>query len=497
MHLTELTKGTAIVMRLGAAEEKIEVRGLAADSRAVRPGFLFAALPGSRFDGRDFIADAVAKGAVAVLAPPGTELGQDDRQVALLTDDNPRRQLALLAARFYGGQPRQIAAVTGTNGKTSVAEFTRQLWQAQGLAAASLGTLGLVPPGPAAPSSLTTPDPIELHRCLAALAGEGVENLVLEASSHGLHQYRLDGVNVRAAAFTNLSRDHLDYHGDMADYLEAKLRLFEVLLEAGGWAVLNADVEEFETLANRCRSAGQRVLSYGTGGRELRLLSQAVSGVGQAIEIEAFGRRYRTRLPVAGSFQASNLLAALGLIFATGGDIEASLDAVSHLQGVPGRAEAVGTTPSGAQVFVDYAHTPDALETILRALRAHVEGRLFVVFGCGGDRDPGKRPMMGEIGSKLADVAIVTDDNPRSEDAGKIRREILAAVPEAREFGDRRRAIEWAIAQLASDDALVIAGKGHESGQIVGDRVLPFDDREVARNAITRLKRGGANAEER
>ncbi len=488
MHLTELTKGTAIVMRLGAGGENVEVRGLAVDSRAVRPGFLFAALPGSRFDGRDFIPDAVAKGAVAVLAPPGTELRRDDRQIALLTDDNPRRQLALLAARFYGGQPRRIAAVTGTNGKTSVAEFSRQLWQAQGLAAASLGTLGLLPPGSGAPSSLTTPDPIELHRCLATLENDGVDHLVLEASSHGLHQYRLDGVKVSAAAFTNLSRDHLDYHGDMADYLEAKLRLFEVLLEAGGWAVLNADVEKFAILADRCRSAGRRVLSYGTGGRELRLLSQSVSGIGQAIEIEAFGRRYETHLPVAGSFQASNLLAALGLVFATGGDVEASLDAVPQLRGVPGRAEAVGATPSGAQVYVDYAHTPDALETVLRALRPHVEGRLFVVFGCGGDRDPGKRPMMGEIGSKLADVTIVTDDNPRSEEPARIRKEILAAAPKAREIGDRRSAIEWAIAQLARDDALVIAGKGHESGQIVGDRVLPFDDRAVAQAAIAGLK---------
>ncbi len=464
-----------------------EICGLSSDSRTVGKGFLFAALPGARQDGRSFIDQAVAGGAVAVLAPQGTELKDYDPPVALVTDENPRRRLALMAARFYGRQPETVAAVTGTNGKTSVAAFTRQIWQHAGWKAASLGTLGLEPARPDAPGSLTTPDPVELHRCLEALAEDGIDHLVLEASSHGLDQYRLDGVRVAAAAFTNLSRDHLDYHGDMAAYQAAKLRLFSDLLTAGGTAVLNADLPIFGELNALCVSRGVRVMTYGIAESDLRLMTQEPTAEGQRLRIDLLGRPATLELPLAGTFQATNVLAALGLALATGVAPEVAIEAASRFQGVSGRIELVARTPAGGQVYVDYAHTPDALETVLVALRPHTEAELHVVFGCGGDRDRGKRPMMGKIAWRLADRVIVTDDNPRSEDPAAIRREILAAVPKAEEFADRGEAIASAMAALGPGDVLVIAGKGHESGQIVGDRVLPFNDRDVARVTAERL----------
>ena len=469
------------------ALQDTEIRGLSADSRAVASGYLFAALPGSRADGRAFIDQAVANGAVAVLAPEGTTLKGYELPVALITDENPRRRLALMAARFYDRQPKTMAAVTGTNGKTSVASFARQIWQHLGYRAASLGTLGLEPPHPDAPKSLTTPDPVELHRCLAALAGDGFEHLVMEASSHGLDQYRLDGVRVTAAAFTNLSRDHLDYHGDMDAYWAAKLRLFSDLLAADGTAVLNADLPVFGELNTLCTKRGVRILTYGAAESDLRLMTQEPTAEGQLLRLDILGRAAQVDLPLAGTFQAQNVLAALGLAIATGAEPDAALAAVSHLEGVSGRIEAVACTPAGGQVFVDYAHTPDALETVLGALRPHTKGELFVVFGCGGDRDRGKRPMMGDIARRLADRVIVTDDNPRTEDPAAIRREILTAIPDAEEFSDRGEAIASAMAALGPGDVLVIAGKGHESGQIVGDRVLPFNDRDVARAAYRRM----------
>lgn len=482
-------------MDAAAVIEDREIRGLTADSRAVERGFLFAALPGSRHDGRAFIAEAVACGAVAVLAPQGTALPEGAGAAALVADDNPRRRLALMAARFYEVQPRSIAAVTGTNGKTSVASFTRQIWQRLGYRAASLGTLGLVPARPDAPKSLTTPDPVELHRCLAALARDGIDHLAMEASSHGLDQHRLDGVRVTAAAFTNVTRDHLDYHGSMAAYLAAKRRLFAELLAADGTAVLNADDPAAAALAEACAARGLRVMTYGSRGRELRLLRQEPTQDGQRLTLEIDGRRHEVSLLLAGTFQAANVLAALGLVLATGaqtpGTLDHALDVLGGLEGVPGRLESVGRTPRGAEVYVDYAHTPDALQTVLQALRPHTAGRLHVVVGCGGDRDPGKRPMMGEIAARLADAVIVTDDNPRSEDPAAIRRAILAAAPQAEEIGDRGEAIARAVATLSAGDVLVIAGKGHESGQIVGDRVLPFDDRDVARRAIAALTEDG------
>ena len=464
-----------------------DILGLSADSRAVEPGFLFAALPGTRADGRDFIDQAVARGAVAVLAPRGTRLKPYERPVRLLTAQNPRRGLARMAARFYGAQPRTVAAVTGTSGKTSVASFLRQIWAGLGHKAASLGTLGLEPPRPDAPKSLTTPDPVELQACLAALARDGVDHLVLEASSHGLDQYRLDGVEIGAAAFTNLSRDHLDYHGDMASYLAAKMRLFGELVAPGGTVVVNADTPEAPRVREVSEARGLKRLTFGTGPCDLRLLRQVPRGDGQDLELEVFGRRHALGLEVAGTFQAANALAALGLALASGAPEADALAALSRLHGVPGRLEPVGATPAGGHVYVDYAHKPGALEAVLQAVRPHTRNRLSVVFGCGGDRDPGKRPMMGEIGARLAERVIVTDDNPRSEDPAPIRAAILAAAPGAREIGDRRAAIAAAVAELGPGDTLIIAGKGHETGQIVGHTVLPFDDREVARAAIAGL----------
>ncbi len=469
----------------------MEIHGLSADSRKVENGFLFAALPGSRLDGRDFIDQAVGQGAVAVLAPPGTALKAYDRPIALITDRNPRRRLSLMAARFHRRQPKTVVAITGTNGKTSVAEFTRQIWQQLGHRAASLGTLGLIPAAIEPPSSLTTPDPVELHRCLADLSGAGTDHLALEASSHGLEQYRLDGVTIRAAAFTNLSHDHLDYHGDMESYLNAKLRLFAELLPADGTAVLNADVPEFETLRAIVARRGLTLLTYGEAGSDLRLVARQPTAAGQALETEILGKTHSVTLPLAGGFQATNALAALGLAVAAGAAPEAALAALPRLEGVRGRMELVAETPSGGSVYVDYAHTPDALETVLSALRPHTANELHVVFGCGGDRDRGKRPVMGEIAARLADHVIVTDDNPRSEDPAQIRREILAAVPDARDIGDRKLAIDEAVAALGPGDILVVAGKGHEPGQTIGGTVLPFDDREVARAAVSELP-GGA-----
>jgi UDP-N-acetylmuramoyl-L-alanyl-D-glutamate--2,6-diaminopimelate ligase len=466
----------------GEGWETVEITGLAADSRAVGPGMLFAALPGARLDGRAYIAQAIARGAAAVLGDPslaGAPLG-----VPLVLDPEPRRRLALIAAQFHGRQPRCIVAVTGTNGKTSVVSFVRQLWARQGWPAAALGTLGLDAPGRRDDGALTTPDPVHLHALLAELAADGVEHLALEASSHGLDQHRLDGVRMAAAAFTNLSRDHLDYHGSAAAYFAAKRRLFAELLPTGATAVLNADQPEFSDLAGLCHTRGITVLDYGRNAGRLRLLSQHAHAGGQTLELALNGRRSTVETALLGEFQAANLLAALGLVVATGGDPDAALAGLGEIRGARGRLEEVARHPSGAPVFVDYAHTPDALAKVLQALRPHTAGRLWVVFGCGGDRDPGKRPVMGEIAAGLAERVIVTDDNPRSEAPAAIRRAILAACPGALEIGDRGHAIRAALAGLQEGDVLVIAGKGHESGQIVGETRLPFDDAVEVRRAL-------------
>ncbi|MGE0153997.1 MAG: UDP-N-acetylmuramoyl-L-alanyl-D-glutamate--2,6-diaminopimelate ligase [Reyranellaceae bacterium] len=467
-----------------------EIAGLSADSRQVQPGFLFAALTGARADGARFIADARARGAVAALVGEGAAV--DAADLALVRAQDARLALARFAAGFYGIQPRIVAAVTGTNGKSSVAHFTRSIWQALGLKAASMGTLGLVSPHLDRPGGLTTPDPVALHRDLAALARAGVDHLALEASSHGLDQRRLDGIRFAAAAWTNLSRDHLDYHRSMAAYFAAKARLFADLLPEGGAAIINADTPEAEALVELCLSRGHRLLRYGAAGTELKLLSTAMTAHGQHLALDVMGELHEVELKLVGAYQAANVLAALGLVLAEDIDIDRALAALATLEGAPGRLQHVGSTRDGAPVYVDYAHTPDALETVLKALRPHAKQRLLLVFGCGGDRDAGKRPIMGGIAARLADLAILTDDNPRTEDAAAIRRAVREGAPGAanlREIGDRHEAIAAAVAALRAGDALVIAGKGHEPGQIVGATVLPFDDAEVARAA---LRQGGA-----
>jgi UDP-N-acetylmuramoyl-L-alanyl-D-glutamate--2,6-diaminopimelate ligase len=460
----------------------LDILGLSADSRAVGPGYLFAALPGGRADGRDFIGQAIERGAIAVLGPPGT--GGAAPGIAAIEDDNPRRRLAMMAARFHARQPKTIAGITGTNGKTSVATFARQIWTRLGHQAASLGTLGISAPGYQKPASLTTPDPVALHADLAGLAERGVEHLALEASSHGLEQYRLDGVRMTAAAFTNISRDHLDYHGTMQAYRRAKLRLFSELMAPGGTAVLNADSEAFEAFHQAAQTGGHRIIDYGLNAGEIRLEKLSPHARGIDLVFTAFGTQHQSALNLIGGFQAMNALAAFGLVTACGDDAGDAAATLEALKGAPGRMEQAGISRAGAAVYVDYAHTPGALQTVLEAVRPHAGGKLCVVFGCGGDRDPGKRPMMGQVVHRLADRAIVTDDNPRSEDAGAIRRAVLKGCPEAREIGGRAQAIAAAIEELATGDLLIIAGKGHEPGQIVGERTLPFDDRAVAREVL-------------
>ena len=479
MKLTELT---GLAANPGADPEIV---GLSADSRTIRPGYLFAALPGMRQDGRAFAADALAHGAVVILTDDAEALAltpASRERVAILVDSNPHRRLARLAARFYGRQPRTIAAVTGTNGKTSVVHFTREIWTALGFAAASLGTLGLVTADRRRPGALTTPDPIALHNDLAMLAESGIERIAVEASSHGLDQSRLDGLLVSAAAFTNLTRDHLDYHGDITCYRAAKDRLFTALLAPGGTAVLNADSSEFARLAALCDATGHPVVAYGGHPTaDLCLLDCKPQGSAQRLLLNLFGQRRELVLPLAGGFQAINALAALGLVVATGTPMAAAAEVLIHLTSVPGRLEFVATLEEGGAIVVDYAHTPDALATVLTTLRPHAQGRIIALFGCGGDRDAGKRPLMGQVAARLADRVYVTDDNPRNERAAQIRREILAAVPNAIEIGDRREAIAAAIADLDPGDLLVIAGKGHETGQVVGSQTYPFDDAVVAR----------------
>ncbi|MFM9844950.1 MAG: UDP-N-acetylmuramoyl-L-alanyl-D-glutamate--2,6-diaminopimelate ligase [Dongiaceae bacterium] len=494
-RLEELIGTASNIWQAGTGRADLDISGVTADSRQVRAGYLFAALPGSRADGSQFVADAVKRGAVAVLAPAGTAVGNLPAGVALLRDENARRRLALLAAAFYARQPKTIAAITGTSGKTSTADFTRQLWTRLGHRAASLGTLGVVLPDRHIDGALTTPDPVALHKQLAELADAGIDHLAMEASSHGLDQFRLDGVRVQAAAFTNLSRDHLDYHGTLEAYFAAKRRLFSDILRDGGLAVLNADVAEFAPLAELCRSRKLKIVSFGQKAGDLRIVSAQSRTDGQDLTIAAFGRNFDIAFPVPGAFQGFNLLAALGLVIG-GGNIDADkvMQAATTLTGVRGRLELVARHPSGAAIYVDYSHKPEGLSAVLGALRPHTDHRLSVVFGCGGDRDKGKRPQMGEIAERLADDVIVTDDNPRSEDPVRIRAEILAGCKNAREIGDRAEAIRAAVGALSAGDILVIAGKGHETYQIVGDKTLPFDDAEVARKAAIALGGSAAGA---
>jgi UDP-N-acetylmuramoyl-L-alanyl-D-glutamate--2,6-diaminopimelate ligase len=460
---------------------ELAVTGVTADSREVAAGYLFAALPGSRADGRAFIAEAVERGAAAVLAPLGTAWPPGVPPRPLIEDPEPRRRLAQVAALFAGPQPTVVAAVTGTNGKTSTVEFLRQIWAVAGRPAASLGTLGLIAPGFPQEGGLTTPDPVRLAQTLAALARAGIQHAAMEASSHGLHQFRLDGVRLSAAAFTNLTRDHLDYHGSEASYRAAKLRLFTELLPAGAPAVVNADMDPPTLVALRDVAGARRLdlRTVGVEGDTVRLLCTVPRTDGQDIEVLANGVRRRIALGLPGRFQAENALMAAALAAALGE--RDPLDRLAALTGVRGRLELAARLPNGAAVYVDYAHTPDALERLLIALRPHTAGRLHVVFGAGGDRDRGKRPLMGAAAARYADVSIVTDDNPRTEDPATIRSAVLGACPGACEIGDRERAIAEAMNALGPGDVLAIAGKGHEQGQSIGGAVIPFDDVAVVR----------------
>jgi UDP-N-acetylmuramoyl-L-alanyl-D-glutamate--2,6-diaminopimelate ligase len=462
---------------------EVDILGLTADSRAVQPGFLFAALRGGQTDGANYVGDALARGAAAVLADSGCNIATGD--IPLIGADNPRRRLAQLAARFHGPQPRVIAAVTGTSGKTSVAEFTRQIWRSSGRRSASLGTLGVVCNGVNARLPHTTPDPVTLHAAVAEIAAAGVDHLAIEASSHGLDQCRMDAVEVGAAGFTNLSQDHFDYHPTVDHYLQAKLRLFEEVMAPGGTAVLNADVPEFARLEQVCRARGHKVVTYGTGPSDLHLTAIEP---GRTMTVEVAGESHQVAFTLPGTYQALNALCAAGLAMASGTTLDQALAAIAGLKGVRGRVELVARHASGAPVYVDYAHKPGALEAVLATLRPLANGQLVVVFGCGGDRDTAKRAIMGRVASSHADRVFITDDNPRSEDPTTIRREVLKGCPEAMEIGDRAEAIAAAVAGLEADDVLVIAGKGHESGQIIGDQVIPFDDAAVARAAITALR---------
>lgn len=470
----------------------VNISGMTVDSRAVKPGDLFVALPGSKVDGRKFIPDAIKAGAAAILTTEG--LAVEGNGVPIIEDANPRRRYAELAARFHANQPAMQVAVTGTNGKTSVADFTRQIWQRLGFQAASVGTLGVRSEVVHKPGGLTTPDPMALHAALNELADKGVDHAAIEASSHGLDQYRLDGVRLSAAAFTNLTRDHMDYHRTEQGYFYAKARLFGELLGPGAGAVINVDDPWGQILEDIAWAHGLRRLSVGMHEKAvLRLLSQEVTPTGQVIEALFGGERFKVILPLVGAFQAHNALMAAGLAIVCGAEAKPVFEALEYLEGVPGRMELIGETKSGGAVFVDYAHTPDGLRTVLQAARSHGPNRLKVVFGCGGDRDAGKRPQMGAIAAELADDVFITDDNPRSEEASAIRAEIRTACGSATEVADRAQAIGQAIQSLAAGDMLIVAGKGHEEGQIVGEQVLPFSDIETVKQILggQGLKLGG------
>ncbi|MGI4732746.1 MAG: UDP-N-acetylmuramoyl-L-alanyl-D-glutamate--2,6-diaminopimelate ligase [Janthinobacterium lividum] len=470
-------------MRLSALIDgapDVTVTGFAIDHRKVAPGCVFGAFEGGTVNGEDYIPAAIAAGAVAVVARPGARV---EGAVHVPAAD-PREAFAALAARFFAPFPPTCVAVTGTNGKTSVVEMTRQLWRMAGHRAASIGTLGVTTADERVSTGLTTPDVVTFLSNVAGLAREGVTHLAFEASSHGLAQHRIDGPRIAAAAFTNLSRDHLDYHGDMANYLTAKLRLFAQGVAADGAVVAWVDDPHAARVVDLARERGLRLLTVGEHGDTLRLAAREPTLLGQGLTIVADGREHRVALPLIGAYQAANALVAAGLVIATGGDVAATLATLARLQPVPGRLERAAIAATGAPVYVDYAHTPDALEAAIAALKPHAAGRLILVFGAGGDRDAGKRAGMGAAAT-AADVAIVTDDNPRSEDPAAIRAAVMEGVPGAQEIGDRRAAIAAGIGQAGAQDIVLIAGKGHERGQIVGDRVLPFDDVAVARE-VTR-----------
>lgn len=456
-----------------------EISGISSDSRKIMPGMLFAALAGSKVNGAGFLADAVSRGAAAVVADHLV-----DANIPVLAVSDPRRFLARAAARFYGAQPETMVAVTGTAGKTSVASFTRQIWAHAGHAAAQIGTTGVISPLRNEYGSLTTPDPVALHALLGTLAAEGVTHAAMEASSHGLDQSRLDGVRLAAGGFTNLGRDHMDYHPTVENYMAAKMRLFEKLLPKGAPAIIFADDEWSQKAIMAARAAGLQALTAGRRGDYLCLKRVEHFRHRQMAEIHVGNEIFEVDIPLAGDFQVANALVAAGLAISTGTPATIAMAALEQLEGACGRLELIGKTKDGALAYVDYAHKPDALRNVLASVRPFTTGRVVVVFGCGGDRDKGKRPIMGEIATQLADVVIVTDDNPRSEVPAVIRSEIMAAAPGALEIGDRARAIHHAVSLLLPGDTLIVAGKGHEEGQTVGQEVLPFSDHLELRKAL-------------
>ena len=454
-----------------------EVTGFAIDHRKVAAGSVFGAFKGAVFNGEDFIAQAVDRGAVAVVAGPEAPVSR----VPHLADSEPRRLFAELAAKFYAPYPETVVAVTGTNGKTSTVEMTRQIWRMTGHRSASIGTLGVTTSDEQVKTGLTTPDIVTFLNNVAGLKRMGISHVAYEASSHGLDQHRAEGVPLAAAAFTNFSRDHLDYHETMHAYFEAKMRLFDELLPAGAPAVVWTDDPKSDDVIARAKARGHRLLTVGRSGDTIRLTAQTPTALGQTLTLDHAGNSYRLALPLIGAYQAANVMTAAGLVLATGGEWATTFSAMQRVAPVRGRLERAVISRAGVPVYIDYAHTPDALEAAIAALRPHVEGRLITVFGAGGDRDQGKRPEMGAVAARLSDVAIVTDDNPRSEDPRRIRADILAGAPDAREIPGRRDAIAEAVRIGRAGDIILVAGKGHETGQIIGDRVLPFDDVLVAR----------------
>ena len=463
-------------------ESDIAVTGLTCDSREVAPGFVFAALPGTVTDGRKYIESALEKGASAVLST-----GEIELPVPYLDRSEPRLAYAQMAAKLYAGQPETLVAMTGTNGKSSTVEFLRQIWAYAGHQAACFGTLGVQAPQGYRPLTHTTPDAVALHKTLSELTKEGVTHAAMEASSHGLDQYRLDAVNVTASGFTNLTQDHFDYHTDAEDYFMAKARLFTELTPADAPVVINTNDEYGQRLVKMCQERGQDVMQVGWSGQDIRIDEVMPRASSQIITLVVYGERHKIELPLAGEFQVLNAISALGLAMVTGVKKDKALGALGHLYGVAGRMERAGQTKDGAPIFVDFAHTEDGLDKLLRSVRPHTMGNVIVAFGCGGDRDPDKRAKMGRVATKLADDVIVTDDNPRTEEAATIREAVLKGCPDATEIGDRAAAIREGIKRLGPKDCLVIAGKGHEQGQIVGTKVIPFSDVKQVKLALKEL----------
>lgn len=474
MKLSQLLQNTS----LSFENSDLEISGITSDSREVKAGFLFAVLDNGVTNGAQYIPQAVQAGASVILAPKSEQATAEN--VLFLHSENPNKDFGIMLKNFYQAQPQNIAAITGTNGKTSIADFVRQMIFALGYNAASMGTLGLIKNNQAPlPFNNTTPGAMTIHKTLHDLKQDGFEYLIMETSSHGICQYRVSGVDFKVAGFTNLTQDHLDFHKTMQNYYEAKKLLFTDIMPKGGTAVLNADIQVFEDLQKVCLEAGHKVITYGHKGKDIQVLQEEPLNNGQNIKINYFGKNYDLFVPLAGDFQVMNILCALGIASALTGKKEELLSLVPQIKGAKGRLQYIGTTTKGGAVYVDYAHTPDAIENILTSMRSHTQNKLHILFGCGGDRDKTKRPIMGKIAQDLADFVYVADDNPRTENPETIRQEIMQGCPNALNLGDREKAIAYAMNQLKKGDVLLVAGKGHETGQYINGKILPFNDEEV------------------